>query len=92
MANLNLGQDVVNIKERTLTAAHKVANLTFPFSRLQEFIVTVLFLTSTSLIYARKKREKIGIKRRNWVNCRQKKNSDRSAVVKSASKFDAKPK
>ena len=43
MANPNLGQDVANKRERYWP------NL-IPYSKLQECVVTVLFLTSNSLI------------------------------------------
>ena len=47
MTNLNLGQDVANIRERKFTAAHIVAK-SYPYYKL--WVGTVLLLTSTPLI------------------------------------------
>ena len=48
MGNLKLGQNVANTTERKQTAAHIVAK-SHPLCKLQECVVTVLFLTSTPL-------------------------------------------
>ena len=50
MANLNLGQDVANKRERKQTAVHIVAISFPPIASCKDCAVTVLLLKSTPLI------------------------------------------
>ena len=50
MANLNLGPDVANKRERQQTVADIVAK-SYPYSKLQECVVTVPLLTSIPLFF-----------------------------------------
>ena len=49
MANLNLGQDVANKREKIDIVADIMVN-SYTYSKLQEGVVTVLLLTPTPLL------------------------------------------